>query len=75
MITADDMVVEKTDHEFTEELQAAFERVMDFSKLICPVCWVKDSVSSALNTESKSDSNDAYQCETCGFTEELQKDD
>ncbi len=74
MVTADDMVVDNTGDEFTEDLQAAFERAMDFSKLICPVCWVKQSESSLLNTESKSDTTESYKCEKCGFDEELEKD-
>ena len=75
MITADDMVVDKTGHEFTEDLQAAFERAMDFSKLICPVCWVKDNESSELSATSKSDTMESYSCGKCGFDEELEKDD
>jgi hypothetical protein len=73
MITADDMVVDKTGHEFTEELQAAFERAMEFSKIICPVCWVKNNESSELNTAGKSDSAEIYKCEKCDFEEELDK--
>lgn len=72
-IIAEDMVVDKTGHEFTEELQGAFTRAMDFSKLICPACWVKDNESSALNTESKSDTTESYRCKKCDFEEELEK--
>jgi hypothetical protein len=75
MITADDMVVDKTGHEFTEDLQAAFERAMDFSKLICPVCWVKNDESSTLIIENKSDTTESYSCEKCDFNEELEKAD
>lgn len=72
-VIAEDMVIDKTGYEFTEELQGAFERAMDFSELICPACWVKNSESSTLNTESKSDTTESYKCEKCGFDEELSK--
>jgi transposase-like protein len=74
-VIAEDMLMEKTGNEFTEELQAAFERGMNFSKLICPACWVKNNQSSELNTVAKSDSFDSYSCEKCGFDEELAKAD
>lgn len=74
-VIVEDMVVDKTGHEFTEELQAAFERAMDFSELICPACWVKDNQTSSLIATSKSDSTESYHCEKCGFDEELAKVD
>jgi hypothetical protein len=74
-VIAEDMVVDKTGHEFTEELQSAFERAMDFSELICPACWVKDSQTSSLSATIKSDSTESYRCEKCGFDEELAKAD
>ncbi len=74
-VIAEDMVVDKTGHEFTEELQAAFERAMDFSKLICPACWVKNSQTSILSVKSKSDTTESYCCGKCGFDEELAKAD
>ncbi|MBL1141200.1 MAG: hypothetical protein HND53_04130 [Proteobacteria bacterium] len=73
-VIADDMVIDKTGHEFTEEMQGAFERAMDFSELICPACWVKDNQTSSLTTTSKSESTELYHCEKCGFEEELAKE-
>jgi transposase-like protein len=73
-VIADDMVVEKTDHEFTEELQAAYQRAMDFSEVICPACWVKNNETSALGATSNSDTMESYRCEKCGFEEELAKE-
>jgi predicted RNA-binding Zn-ribbon protein involved in translation (DUF1610 family) len=70
-VIAEDMVVEQADDVFTEELQNAFSRAMDFSKLICPACWVKENQSSTLNTTNQSDSTESYSCEKCGFDEEL----
>lgn len=75
MVTADDMAVDNASDEFTEELQAAFERAMDFSKVICPVCWVKNNESSALNTQTKSETTESYCCGKCGFDEEFEKDE
>jgi len=74
-VIAEDMVVDNTGGEFTEELQDAFKRAMDFSKLICPACWVKDSESSTLKIESKSDALESYKCEKCDFNEALTKAD
>lgn len=70
-VIAEDMIVDKTGHEFTDELQAAYERAMNYSKLICPACWVQDNQTSILNTASKSDSMESYACEKCDFDEEL----
>jgi len=73
-VIAEDMLVDNGG-EFTEELQASFERAMDFSQLICPACWVKDNQSSTLTTASKSETTDSYRCEKCEFDEELAKGD
>jgi len=72
-VIADDMLVDNSG-EFNDELEAIFERAMDFSKLICPACWVKDGQSSALTINSKSDTTESYNCEKCGFDEELTKE-
>ncbi len=74
MVTADDMVVDNAGDEFTADLQAAFERAMDFSGVICPVCWVKNNESSPLNRENKSETSESYRCEKCAFDEELEKE-
>jgi predicted RNA-binding Zn-ribbon protein involved in translation (DUF1610 family) len=73
-IAADDMAIDKTGHDFTEDLQAAFQRAMDFSQLICPACWVKDNETSSLNISNSSDTTESYRCDKCGFNEELAKD-
>ena len=70
-IIAEDLIVDKTGSEFTQDLQDAFTRAMDFSKLICPACCVKENQSIVLNTESKSNSTESYACEKCDFDEEL----
>lgn len=70
-IIAEDMITDKTDSEFTQDLQDAFTRAINFSKLICPACWVKEKQSSELNAASKSDSTESYSCEKCDFDEEL----
>jgi hypothetical protein len=72
-VIADDLVVDKTGHEFTEDMQAAFERAMDFSEIVCPACWVKDNLNSSLNVTGKSESTESYSCEKCDFDEELAK--
>jgi hypothetical protein len=74
-VIADDMVVDKTGHEFTEDLQDAFQRAMEFSELICPACWVKEKQTSSLSVTDNSDSTASYSCEKCDFNEELAKDD
>ena len=75
MIAASDLEMDKTGGEFTEELQGAFQRAMEFSEMICPVCFVKDNQSTTLSVSDKSDSTEAYACGTCGFNEELEKGD
>lgn len=74
-IIADDLIVANGEGEFTQELQAAFERAIDFSEIICPSCWVKDNQSSTLTTTTKSDTTASYSCEKCDFDEELTKQD
>ncbi len=73
VITADDMQIDKTGHEFTDDIQLAFQRAMDFAQVICPVCWVKNNESSSLNVSNKSDTIESYECGSCGFNEELEK--
>ncbi len=72
-VIAEDMLVDKDENEFTEDLQNAFSRAMDFSQLICPICWVKDNEASSLKATSTSDSLESYACEKCDFEEELAK--
>ena len=74
IVTADDMHIDVTGGEFTEEVQSAYQRAMEFSELICPVCWVKDNKASTLNISGKSDSTALYECSICGFNEELEKE-
>lgn len=69
-VIVEDMLVENAG-EFTEDLQAAFERAMDFSQLICPSCWIKENQTLTLSTLNKSDTTESYCCEKCGFDEEL----
>jgi len=73
-VITEDMLVDNGG-EFTEELQAAFERAMDFSKMICPSCWVKNNQTSRLTATSKSETTESYRCEKCEFDEELAKED
>ena len=74
IVTADDMHIDNTGGEFSEEVQSAFQRAMDFSELICPVCWVKDNHVSTLDVSEKSGSTSIYECSKCGFNEELEKE-
>ena len=74
-VIADDLIVANGEGEFTEELQAAFERAIGFSEIICPSCWVKDNQTSTLIVTDKSDTSESYSCESCDFDEELSKGD
>ena len=74
IVTADDMHIDETGGEFTDDVQSAFERAMDFSQLICPVCWVKNNEASSLLVSDKSESTQLYECQQCGFNEELEKE-
>ena len=73
IVTADDMCIDNTGGEFTDDMQSAFQRAMDFSELICPICWVKNNKALKLNISDKSESTQAYECTVCGFNEELEK--
>lgn len=73
VITADDMHIDKTRGEFTDEIQAAFQRALNFAEIICPICWVKDNASYNLNVFRRSNTTESYKCGECAFNEELEK--
>ncbi|MEM6998971.1 MAG: hypothetical protein AAF419_03925 [Pseudomonadota bacterium] len=74
-VIADDLIIANGEGEFTEELQAAFERAIEFKEIICPECWVKDNQSIVLTITDISDSTESYCCAKCDFDEELSKGD
>ena len=75
MTAANDMEADLAQGEFTDEMQAAFQRAMEYSELCCPLCWVREGQKSELMVLPQSESTESYQCDVCGFDEELEKPD